>query len=119
MKPIGPDHPISIERNPQRVRVRFNGEVVADTTRALMLREASYAPVQYIPRDDVRMHLLRRSTHMTRCPYKGEANYFSISAGGRTMENAVWTYEHPYAQVGEIAGHVAFYPHKVDAIEEG
>lgn len=118
MKLPGPDHPITVTRNAKRVRVTFAGETIADTTRALTLKEASYRPVQYIPRDDARMDLLHRTTHHTSCPYKGDASYFTISAGGMTAENAVWSYEAPFPAMTEIAGHLAFYPNKVDKIEE-
>ena len=98
--------------------MRFAGRVVADTTRALSLAEASYPPVQYIPRADVDMNLLARTAHATHCPYKGDAAYYSIAADGRTAENAVWTYEQPYPAV---AGSPAISPsirNRVDAIEE-
>jgi uncharacterized protein (DUF427 family) len=113
----GPDHPISIQPTLDRVIVKFAGEVIADSTRALTLREASYPPVQYIPRSDVRMDRLARTEHRTHCPYKGDASYFSVKAGSRNSENAVWTYEQPFDAVGEIAEHVAFYPDRVDSIE--
>lgn len=118
MKLPGPDHPITITPNPKRVRVTLGGRVVADTTRALSLKEATYPAVQYIPREDVAMDLLRRTTHATHCPYKGDASYYSIVADGRTAENAVWSYEQPFSAMAQIAGHVAFYPNRVDAIEE-
>src|SRR5258708_4957744 len=102
MKLPGPDHPITIESNPKRVRVIWNGRVVADTTRALTLREASLRAVQYIPRQDADMALLARSTHSTHCPYKGDASYFSLSADGHAKENAVWTYETPFPAVAAI-----------------
>ena len=108
------DHPIRIEPNPNRVRVRFGGKTVVDTTRALTLFEATYPGVQYVPREDADMSLLMRTDRHTRCPYKGEASYFSIHADGGTAENAVWTYEQPIAGVGEIAGYLAFYPSKVE-----
>ena len=91
-KPIripGPDHPITVERNPRRVVVRLDGRIVADTRDALTLREASYPPVQYIPRSDVDMSLLARTDHGTYCPYKGDASYYSIAAGGERSKNAV------------------------------
>lgn len=113
-----PDHPITITPNPNRVRVIFGGKVVADTTKALSLTEASYSPVAYVPRADVDMTLLKRTTHSTHCPYKGDASYYSIEAGGKVSENAIWSYETPIADVGEIAGYVAFYPKRVDAIEQ-
>lgn len=119
-KPVkipGPDHPISIERNPSRVVVRIAGHVVADTRDALSLREAGYVPVQYIPRKDVDMALLERTGHHTYCPYKGDCAYYSIPAGGERSVNAVWTYEAPYAAVAAIKDHVAFYANRVDAID--
>jgi uncharacterized protein (DUF427 family) len=117
------DHPITIEAAPHRVRVRFAGRIVADSARALLLREASYNPVAYIPRQDVDMALLARTERKTRCPYKGEASYYSIhvdgdgDGDGRIAENAVWSYEQPLPDVTEIAGHMAFYPDRVDGIE--
>ena len=120
-KPIkvpGPDHPITIERNPNRVVVSVAGRVVADTRDALTLREASYPAVQYIPRKDVDMALLARTDHATYCPYKGECVYFSIPLGGERSVNAVWSYESPYAAVGSIRDHLAFYPDKVEISEE-
>jgi uncharacterized protein (DUF427 family) len=112
------DHPITLETDPQRVRVTFDGIVVAESTRALLLREANYPPVAYIPRQDANMALLLRTDRKTRCPYKGEASYYSVRAYGRLAENAVWSYEQPLADVAEIAGHLAFYPDWIDGIEE-
>ena len=117
MKLPGPDHPITIAPNSKRVRVTFNGCVIADTTHALTLKEAALRPVQYIPRDDVDMGALARTTHKTHCPYKGDAAYYSLTVDGRTADNAVWTYETPFPAMTEIAGHLAFYPDKVK-IEE-
>jgi uncharacterized protein (DUF427 family) len=114
----GPDHPITIAQNADRVRVMLDGRTVADTTRALTLREASYKPVFYIPREDADMSLLQRTAHTTHCPYKGDASYYSIRAGERVAENAVWSYETPYPAMQEIGGYLAFYPNRVDAIEE-
>ena len=119
MKIPGPDHPITIEPNAKRVVVRFGGQVVADTRRALTLREASLPPVLYIPREDADASLLRRTGNHTHCPYKGDAGYFSIALpDGRVAENAIWTYEQPHPAVSPIAGHLAFYPNRVDAIEQ-
>jgi uncharacterized protein (DUF427 family) len=120
-KPIkvpGPDHPITIEMNPSRVVVTVAGRVIADTTHALSLREASYPAVQYIPRKDVDMSLLARTDHATYCPFKGDCAYYSIPAGGERAVNAVWTYEAPYAAVAQIKDHLAFYPDRVDSIEQ-
>jgi uncharacterized protein (DUF427 family) len=120
-KPIkipGPDHPITIAPNPKRVVVSIAGRIVADTRAALTLREAGYRPVQYIPRKDVDMSLLQRTDHVTYCPYKGDCAYYSIPAGGERSANAVWTYEAPFGAVAEIKDHLAFYPDRVEAIEE-
>jgi len=114
----GPNHPITIERNAHRVVVKVAGRVVADTRDALTLREAGYPAVQYIPRKDVDMTLLERSNHITYCPYKGDCAYYNIPAGGDRSINAVWTYETPFAAVAAIQDHLAFYPDRVDAIEE-
>ena len=114
----GPDHPITITRSPHRVRVMWRGKVIADTRNALDLMEASYPGVKYIPRADADMSLLQRTDHHTYCPYKGDANYFSIVVDGATSANAIWTYEAAYEAVAEIEGHLAFYPDRVDAIEE-
>jgi uncharacterized protein (DUF427 family) len=111
-------HPISVTPNPRRVRVRFGGTVIADTTRALTLKEAGYRAVQYIPRSDADMSLLARTERRTHCPYKGDASYFTIAAGGRTAENAVWSYEQPFPAMAAIKEYLAFYPDCVDAIEE-
>jgi uncharacterized protein (DUF427 family) len=114
----GPDHPITIAPNPARVVVTVGGHVIADTRAAVTLREASYPPVQYIPREDVDMSKLTRTNHATHCPYKGDAAYYSIPAGGERSRNAVWTYEDPYPDVIQIKDHLAFYPNRVDSIEE-
>jgi uncharacterized protein (DUF427 family) len=116
MKVPGPDHPISIDANPSRVVVTVGGKVIADTHNALTLREASHPPVQYIPRRDVDMTALTRSEHTTYCPYKGDASYYSIPAGGDRSVNAVWTYETPFEAMAPIKDYVAFYPDRVDEI---
>jgi uncharacterized protein (DUF427 family) len=114
----GPDHPITVTPARGRVTVIAAGRTIADTRDALILKEAAYPPVYYIPRKDVDMARLQRTTHQTYCPYKGECNYYSIPLGGERSVNAVWTYEEPYAAVAEIKDHLAFYPDRVDAIEE-
>lgn len=106
------------DENPKRVIVTLVGRVIADTTKPLTLRESNYPPVQYIPRKDVHMDALSRSETTSYCPYKGDATYFSISAGGSRSADAIWTYEAPYDAVAGIREHVAFYPDRVDSIEE-
>lgn len=111
-------HPIAITPNPLRVRVIVGGVIVAETTRALTLREASYPAVQYIPREDVVSDLFEKSERHSHCPYKGDAGYYTVTAGGLVRRDAAWCYENPFPAVAAIAGHLAFYPEKVDAIEE-
>lgn len=115
-KPSGKnaDHPITIEPSSKRVRVMFNGKTVADTLCAGLLLEAGHRPVYYILREDVRMDLLTRTDHRTHCPYKGDASYWTLQAGSRRSENAVWSYEEPFAEVAPIKGLLAFYWDKVD-----
>jgi uncharacterized protein (DUF427 family) len=120
-KPIkvpGPEHPIIIAANPARVVVTVGGRMIADSTHALTLREAGYPPVQYIPPGDVDMSLLLRTDHATYCPFKGDCAYYSIPCGGEHSIDAAWTYEAPYPAVAQIKGHLAFYPRRVDSIEE-
>ena len=110
------DHPITIAPIAGRVRVVWRGRMIGETTRALELAEAGYKPVAYVPREDVNMSLLERTERVTTCPYKGEANYFSIRDGHVRDDNAVWTYEHPKGEVGAIASHLAFYPSRVEIV---
>jgi uncharacterized protein (DUF427 family) len=109
-------HPISIDASPEPVTVTVAGKVVARSERALILQEASYPAVAYIPPEDVDFELLEATEHTSYCPFKGEANYYSVPAGGERSENAVWQYSSPYDAVSEIEGHVAFYPDRVDSI---
>jgi uncharacterized protein (DUF427 family) len=118
MKVPGPDHPITLTENLSRIVVKVGGKVIADTRGAVTLREANYPPVYYIPLDDVALSQLVRTDHKTHCPYKGDASYYSIPAGGERSKNAVWRYENPYPAVIQIKDHVAFYPDRVDSIEE-
>ena len=99
MKVPGADHPITVTPTKGRVQVKFGGQV--------------------IPRDDAKMAFFESTAHKTHCPYKGDASYFSLKAGGKNAENAVWSYVDPYPAVAEIAGHLAFYPDRVDSIEVG
>ncbi|MDX6314124.1 MAG: hypothetical protein QOF84_4610 [Streptomyces sp.] len=114
----GADHPITIEPTGVRVVARVGAHVVADTTRALTLREAGYPPVQYIPLDDVDQSLLTASTTQTYCPYKGDASYYGIALADSGPADAVWTYPAPYDAVSDIAGHVAFYTDRVEVVVE-
>ena len=119
MKLPGPDHPITITQNPRRIRVTAGDIVIAESARALTLKEAKYPAVQYLPREDANMALLERTERTTHCPYKGDASYYSVKADGKTLDNAIWTYETPFPAMEEISGHLAFYPDKVKIEEVG
>lgn len=113
----GPLHPITLAPTGARVTVTLGGRVIADTTGAITLREASYPPVQYIPLADVDPEVLRASDHATYCPFKGEASYHSLQVGDDLVPAAAWYYPEPYEAVAPVKDHVAFYPDKVDRIE--
>jgi uncharacterized protein (DUF427 family) len=113
-KTPGPDHPITLERSSSQVTVRSGSVVIAETSRALEMREASYPAVLYIPLEDVDQSYLRRSDHHTWCPYKGEASYYDIIDGAETdLTAAVWYYDDPFPAVADIKDHVAFYSDRV------
>ena len=110
-----PDYRVAFERSPRRVRVRFNGETVADSTDAHLLFETRHLPVYYFPRADVRLDLMTPTADQTFCPDKGTASYWTIKVGDRAAENAVWGYPEPFEEVAAIADFVAFYWDRVDA----
>lgn len=114
MKIPGFDHPITIEPCTERVTVRAAGRIVADTKAALVLREAKLPPVFYIPLADVDQAAIRPSESHTYCPYKGTASYYDVLTDESAIDDAVWTYPEPYDAVAQIAGHVAFYPSRVE-----
>ncbi|HQT64601.1 MAG: hypothetical protein B7Z75_05495 [Acidocella sp. 20-57-95] len=109
---------IKIVPNAKRVVVKAGGAVIADTRAAVTLLEGTSAGVLYIPRADANMSLLHKTSHTTTCPYKGLASYYSIPAAGAKAVNAVWSYENPIADVAGIKEYLAFYPNRVDSIEE-
>ena len=104
---------IAIEPHHGTVKVLWNGHVIARSEKALDLIEGGASAVLYVPRADADMAFFERSERTTRCPYKGEANYFTLHDGKNRDENAVWTYEAPIAGVEPIKDHLAFYPNKV------
>ena len=109
-------HRITIAKAPEKIAVKWHGHVVAETTAALELREASYPPVVYIPRQDADMAFFERTARETTCPFKGVANYFSLHDDSAKDDNSVWTYETPKDGVSEITGYLAFYPDKVEIV---
>ena len=104
---------IATRRADKRVRVMVNGQAIADSRGAIELKEGNYPVAYYLPRRDVRMERLERTSHATHCPLKGDASYYSIVNG---PANAVWSYEHPYDEMLDIKDLLAFYPDKVDSI---
>lgn len=112
-----PEHRVDLVREMgQRVRVQFAGITVADSPDAITVKETGLDPVFYFPRKDVRMELMSRTQHHSYCPYKGDCSYWTLAANGRTAENAVWSYEHPYDEVIGLKEYVAFYRTRVDAV---
>lgn len=110
------EHRVDLKPVDNRVVVEFNGETLADTTEAVRVDETGYPPVYYLPRHAVRMDVLEPSDHHTHCPYKGDANYFSVAVNGKRAENAVWYYEEPIETVHGLKGLVAFYTDKLDSV---
>jgi uncharacterized protein (DUF427 family) len=109
---------IKIEPNPKRVVVKAGGRVFVDTTKAVILREGSAPGVIYVPRADADMSLAEKTSHTSTCPYKGLASYYSIPGAGAKATNAIWSYEDPIEMAAGIKGYLAFYPNRVDSIEE-
>jgi uncharacterized protein (DUF427 family) len=110
-------HRITTEKIDGVVTARWAGEVVAQSADALVLREAGLAPVVYFPMEDVRMDLLTPTEHHTRCPFKGEASYWSIQVGDRSSPDIAWGYLDPLPGRADIAGRLAFYADRLDAID--
>lgn len=111
-------HPITIYPHPGRVSIRFDGAIIVDTDQALMLKEAGYPPVLYLPKSDADMERLERTAKRTHCPFKGDAHYYAIQGDILRAENAVWCYENPIADVAPIAGYLAFDAKATEIIED-
>ncbi len=120
MKIPGPDHPISVTPAQTRWRVHFAGHVIADSDRALVLKESTYPAVVYFPREDVSMEYFARTERSTHCPFKGDASYYTVLMDGQFAESGVWSYEDPFPAMAGIAGYLAFYPDKFEvyAVED-
>ncbi|MDX6642108.1 MAG: hypothetical protein QOD76_70 [Solirubrobacteraceae bacterium] len=114
MKLPGSDHPITIAPSADHVLVRSGEVTIADSRSTLVMREANYPPVRYIPLADVDRSLLTPSNLSTYCPYKGDASSYSIIRDQERGAAAVWFYDQPYPAVAEIKGHVAFYTDRID-----
>lgn len=110
-----PDKMLDLNPSPRRVRGMFNGETIADTTNALLMREGGHVPIYYFPVSDVRMDLFTSTGHSTHCGYKGDASYWSLSVGDRTEENIMWAYQTPYDEMAALADYVSFYWGNMDS----
>ena len=104
-----PDKFLEVDPSPRRVRVKFAGETIADSTRALLMCEGGHVPIYYFPMADVRMDLFTATDNTSHCGYKGHASYWTLTIGDRTEENMMWSYRDPYAEMLRITDHVAFY----------
>lgn len=113
------DYEIRFEPSPRRVRVEFNGAWIADSRRVLILHETRLPPAYYFPREDVKLSLFQKTAQVTHCPFKGNASYWTLRAGGAVAENAAWSYEDPYDDAAPIREYVSFYPNRVSAIYDG
>ena len=109
-----PDYRVDFIPSPRRVRVMLGGETIADSTHVMMARETGHTPVYYFPPDDVRMDLMTPTDHHTHCPYKGDASYWTIRAGGKEAENAMWAYVDPYDESADMKDYCGFYWNRVD-----
>jgi uncharacterized protein (DUF427 family) len=109
-------HRITVSGPVVAVRVEVDGVVVADTTRARVLREGGLPPRYYLPRDDVRTDLLVATEHATTCPFKGDASYWTLEHEHGRHENLVWSYETPLESLPEIAGLLCFYNERVELV---
>lgn len=107
--------PPRAEPTNKHVRVVFNGEVIAETRRAVRVLETSHPPVYYIPPEDIRMEFFSLTKKHTFCEFKGSADYWMLRLGGRTVENVAWSYPTPAPGYETIKGYLAFYPGRVDA----
>ena len=110
-----PEYQIEFEPAGQRVHVVFNGVTVADSRKAMVLRETRLAPVYYLPRDDVRMDLMEPTDYRTHCPFKGNASYWTLTVDDQQAENVLWSYEDPLPEAAVVRNYVAFFRNRMDA----
>lgn len=113
--PKNPHYVVDLDPVPFRVRVLFNGETVVDSRRCRVMFELGHAPVYYVTPKDVRMDLMTRTDNATHCPYKGDASYWSLGAGGKSVDNAIWSYEDPYDEMAVLKDLIGVYWERMDA----
>lgn len=107
-----PSYPLAVDDAGGRCLALVGERILADSSRALIVRESTYPPVVYFPRADVATILLQTSPNKTYCPFKGNASYFSATVNNETIEDIAWFYPAPYREVTAIKNHVAFYSTK-------
>jgi uncharacterized protein (DUF427 family) len=112
-------HEITIIPSELRVEVAVGGHTVASSACPVLLEETGLPTRYYLPREDVRTDLLRRSDRTTSCPFKGEASYWSVVVGGEVHDDLVWSYENPIPDAQGIAGLMCFYPERADVTVNG
>ncbi len=117
--PRSPEVRVDVLPSSKHVRVLIDGQVVADSARTSVLYEAALPPRYYVPKVDVRMGLLSSTDTESQCPYKGWANYWSVTIGGSTHENIAWGYRTPLPESAGVAGLVCFYNEQVDIEVDG
>ena len=111
-----PDHNVIEKHLDRRVTVEIGGQMVADSRDVIEVDEDGSPPRFYFPRSDVRMDLLERTVTTTKCPYKGTAHYYSVHVDGRTLNDAVWTYEEPFDEHATLQDRVAFWEERIPEI---
>lgn len=110
----GPRHRLLMTPFPRRVRAEAAGHTVLDSVDASLLHESNLVPALYVPTADVDHDVLVRTDHSTHCPFKGDATYWSIRVGDRTLDNVVWAYEQPLPEAAWLAGRMAFHVDRLD-----
>lgn len=110
----GPAHRLFFDPFPRRIRAFLGGELVLDSLRAMLLHESNLMVALYVPLEDV-LATLEPTEHTTYCPFKGDASYWDVEAGGQRAENAVWGYLEPNPETPWLKGYVAFYWDRMDA----
>jgi len=105
---------IYFEDFPRRIRAEFAGQTVVDSRHAKLLHESGLLPILYFPAEEVRTDLFRPSDKRTKCPWKGEASYWSIDVAGHAAEDAVWEYRDPIPDSPPLKGYFGVYWHKLD-----
>lgn len=111
-------HTVTTQSTADHVTITVGGTVIAESRRPVVLDETGLPRRYYLPREDVRMDLLRPTSFHTTCPFKGEASYFTLDLDGTSHDGIVWTYETPIPGAAEIASLLCFYSERVDMTVE-